>query len=136
MKHVAAWSAACSLSALAALPAQTQPSASLEVTGALDQRLVDTDGDGACELVVICRDRIARYRPDAGGWRADGEVSLADPAHSLVAIEDMLATPGRELILLDRQRTTCLPWDGAPPSCSRAAGVRRCASTTRSSRRS
>jgi len=103
------------LSALAGLPAQGRVVTSFEVSGAIDQRLYDTDGDGASELIVLHADRLSRHRVIDAGWRADGQILIEDPTHTLVALADMLAAPGAEVVLVDRKRTVSRSWDDSPP---------------------
>ena len=105
---------AAALASLAALSAQARTLASFEAEGVLDQRVVDTDGDGANELVLLQGDRLLRVRWRDQAWTPDGEVPIDDPSHTLVALADMLPSPGEEVILANRRRTSCHAWSAAP----------------------
>ncbi|MEC8653716.1 MAG: VCBS repeat-containing protein [Planctomycetota bacterium] len=98
--------------ALAALPAQARTIASFEADGVLDQRVVDTDGDGTRELVLLQSERLLRVRWRDAAWVPDGQVEIGDPSHTIVALADVLARPGSEVVLADRRRTSCRDWDG------------------------
>lgn len=105
---------AAALASLSALSAQARTLASFEAEGVLDQRVVDTDGDGANELVLLQGDRLLRVRWRDQAWTPDGEVPIDDPSHTLVALADMLPSPGEEVILANRRRTSCHAWSAAP----------------------
>jgi hypothetical protein len=101
----------------ASLPAQAHKSTSFEHTGVTSQRLADTDGDGRQELILISQtdnggSSIIRVGFDDANQQLvqRGRISLADPAHTLVAVEDLLPAPGAEVILATPRRTECMPW--------------------------
>ena len=104
------WSA---LLLTACLGAQAQVVARAEAADVLDQQLVDTDGDGSEELIVLKRDRLVRYALGEGGWEARGELRIATPAHTLVALADLLPTPGAEVVTCDPRRTEARAWGSA-----------------------
>ena len=74
-------------------------------------RLLDTDGDGRVELLLLARDgTIARQGVDAGRFVARGEHRLAAPTRSLVTFVDLLPAPGVELVVADPSGTTAFAW--------------------------
>jgi len=97
------------------LSAQARTLAQLEVPDAIDQRFVDTNGDGKQELVVLRADRLSRHALTAEGWRKRGEIAIDAPTHTLVALADLLATPGDEVVICNPRRTASHPWDGSAP---------------------
>ncbi len=109
----------------ASLVAQARTVASLEVAGAFDHRLVDTNGDGAVELVLLHADRLRRFSLVDVAWRPDGELVVEQPAHTLVTFADVLPTAGEELVAADPRRIATLPWgDGEPVVLARRARFR------------
>ena len=112
MRTRTAWLA---LLATACLGAQAQVVARVEATEVLDQQLVDTDGDGSQELVVLRRDGLVRYHLREDGWQQNGELAITTPAHTLVALADILPTPGAEVVTCDPRRTEARAGDGAAP---------------------
>lgn len=123
------------IAALAAttLPAQAHKSASFEYTGVTSQRLADTDGDGRQELILVCHtdtgdSALIRVGFDDNNQQLvqRGRIALQDPAHTLIAVEDLLPAPGAEVILATPRRTACVPWttdgkSGKPVVLSRSA---------------
>lgn len=103
------------LLATACLGAQAQVVARVEAAEVLDQQLVDTDGDGSQELVVLRRDGLVRYHLREDGWQQNGELAIATPAHTLVALADVLPAPGAEVVTCDPRRTEARAWSGAAP---------------------
>ena len=99
---------------LGALPAQARVVASFETGEVIDQRVCDTDGDGVAELVLLHDDRLTRHRVDGAAWREDGEISVEDPAHTLVSLADILHPPGDDVVLVDRRSTVSRPWGDGP----------------------
>ena len=99
---------------LGALPAQARVVASFETGEVIDQRVCDTDGDGIAELVLLHDDRLTRHRVDGAAWREDGEISVEDPAHTLVSLADLLHPPGDDVVLVDRRSTVSRPWADGP----------------------
>jgi hypothetical protein len=118
--------AACLHACLAACLVAQQPSppraastgrvvASVEVPDTIDQRFVDTDGDGRQELIVLRADRLSRHGLADDGWQPRGEIAIETPAHTLVALADLLATPGDEVVICNPRRTASHRWDGSDP---------------------
>ena len=99
---------------LGVLPAQARVVASFEANNVIDQRVCDTDGDGIAELVLLHDDRLTRHRVDGAAWREDGEISVEDPAHTLVSLADLLHPPGDDVVLVDRRSTVSRPWADGP----------------------
>ncbi len=100
-----------------ALPAQARKSASFEHADITSQRLADTDGDGRQELLLVCHSGIGESALIRVGFDDNnqqlvqrGRITLQDPAHTLIAVEDLLPTPGAEVILATPRRTSCVPW--------------------------
>lgn len=122
-----------------AATAQTQAriSGSLELTGVTTQRLADTDGDGRQELLLVHKDPNGNASLRRVGFTADnkqltqtGVIHIADPVHTLIAVADLLATPGDEIILATPRHTACMPWQlgaadpGKPKVLARRARFR------------
>lgn len=99
---------------LGVLPAQARVVASFEANNVIDQRVCDTDGDDVAELVLLHDDRLSRHRVDGAAWRADGEISVEDPAHTLVSLADILQPPGLDVVIVDRRSTVSRPWGDGP----------------------
>jgi len=99
----------------ACLGAQAKVVARVETPDALDQQLVDTDGDGSQELVVLRRAGLVRYQLREDGWQQRGELAITSPAHTLVALADILPAPGAEVVTCDPRRTEARSWDGTAP---------------------
>jgi hypothetical protein len=105
----------------ATLAAQVAPpvavASGLEPTAPIAaEALVDTDGDGRAELVLItATGAVVRHRIVDGAFLAAGAAQLADPQHALLAFADLLAAPGVELIVADRSGTAAIVFadDGA-----------------------
>lgn len=107
------------------------PAASVEVAGILDQRLVDTDGDGRRELLLVRAETAGQpaavlrlgFEPESAALQPRGEIVLRDAAHTVVAFADVLPAPGVEVVVADPRGTACLPWDGddAPVVLARRA---------------
>jgi hypothetical protein len=100
-----------------ALPAQVRKSASFEHADITSQRLADTDGDGRQELLLVWHPGIGESALIRVGFDDNnqqlvqrGRITLKDPAHTLIAVEDLLPTPGAEVILATPRRTSCVPW--------------------------
>mgnify|MGYP003664568925 FL=1 len=106
------------------LPAQARVAASFAHANITSQQLADTDGDGRQELLLVCHDLIAnksslvRIGLDDNNQQLIqcGEIVLTDPAHTLIAVEDLLPSKGAEVILATPRRTACMTWsaDGVP----------------------
>lgn len=104
--------------ALLAQPALAQElSGSFEFRDSSAHRLADTDGDGRQELLLVHTDPAGRATLRRVGFDADnkqlaetGCIVLADPMHCLIAVADLLATPGDEIIVASRRNTACYPW--------------------------
>jgi len=104
--------------------AQARVSGSLELAGVTTQRLADTDGDGRQELLLVHKDPSGKASLRRVGFSADnkqltqtGVIHIVDPVHTLIAVADLLATPGDEIILATPRHTACMPWqhgDTAP----------------------
>ncbi len=98
-----------------ALLAQARVVAALEVAGAFEHRLVDTDGDGRDELVVLQSDRLRRFSLAEAAWEQGGDLVIAQPARTLVTIADVLPAAGAEVVVADPRRTAVQAWgDGEP----------------------
>lgn len=130
MNAVRAWLAATS--ALAALPAQARTLSSFESRDVTAQRLADTDGDGRNELLVVHHPGVGDSALIRIGFDdankalvTRGRILLPDPAHTLIAVEDLLPAPGAEVVLATPRRTATVPFtdagDGKPVSLSRKA---------------
>jgi hypothetical protein len=106
------------------MPAQARTAASFEHANITSQRLADTDGDGRQELLLVCHDLVTgksslvRVGFDDNNQQLiqRGEIVLTDPAHTLIAVEDLLPAKGAEVILATPRRTACVAWsvDGEP----------------------
>lgn len=85
--------------------------------------VVDTDGDGRAELVLLGADGTARrYGLALAGaiLVPRGEVHLPDPGHCLVAFADVDPAPGREFVVADGSGTS---WYGWPATADAAPAV-------------
>lgn len=105
----------CSILLATAAHAQGKILARIEVPDTIDQRFVDTDGDGRQELVILRADDLQRHALAKGGWQARGTIAVETPAHTLVSLADVLSTPGDEVVICNPRRTACYAWDGADP---------------------
>ncbi len=106
------------LLALACAPLCAQEPAHLEpATPVSAQFLVDTDGDGRDELVVVSRTgAISRHGLGAdGAFALRGTFQLPDPTHSLLGPADVLSGAGVEFVLADGSGTGALTFAEATP---------------------
>jgi len=112
------------------LLSQARVAGSFELSGVSTQRLADTDGDGKQELLLIHEDAITqevsllRVGFDDTNAQLDrrGQIKFTDPIHTLVAIEDLLPTPGEEVIFATPRHTAVVAWtpaNAAPESTAR-----------------
>src|SRR5690606_19699121 len=108
-----------------ATPAASSLLATFEHLHITSQRIADTNGDGQQELVLVCHhaaagpSRLLCIGFDTSNQQLikRGEIALSDPAHTLIAIADLLPGMGDEVILATPQRTFCISWttnDAAP----------------------
>lgn len=75
------------------------------------EALVDTDGDGRVELLLVtAAGQVQRHQLVDGRFTAAGSLQLADPEHSLLAFADLLPAPGAELVVADRSGTAAWRW--------------------------
>ena len=106
------------LALCSALPAQQVPIPSFEHAHIIAHRLADTDGDGRQEILLVCHDlttgraKLICIGLDRNDQQLvqQGEIELTDPAHTLIAVADLLPQPGQEITLATPQRTACVPW--------------------------
>ena len=81
-------------------------------------RLADIDGDGRQEILLVCHDlatgaaKLISIGLDANNQQLEqrGEIALPDPAHTLIAVADLLPEPGDEITIATPARTACVPW--------------------------
>jgi len=88
------------------------------------ETLVDTDGNGRLELVLIdALGSLHRHAfqigpasggpAGAGGWLQRGSITLRDPTHSLLCFADLLPEPGSELVVADGSGIAIWRWPSA-----------------------
>ena len=95
----------------------------------VEARLVDTDGDGRRELLLVgSSGTIERHGAERGQFVARGTLLLPQPARSLLAFADLLPAAGTELVVADGSGTTAWAW---PANASPVATplIRRARST-------
>ena len=110
-------------------PVIAQKAAQLEPPAPISaQFLIDTDGDGRDELVVVSRTGVLTSH----GVSADGTFSLrstlqlVDPTHTLLGPADVLPGPGIELVLADSSGTSALSLATAEPKLQPLLRRARC----------
>lgn len=102
----------------AAIPAQGRTVATYEILHVTSQYLADTDGDGRQEVLLVCYDAatakssLVRVGTDDSNQQMvqRGEITISDPAHTLISIADLLPANGDEVIMATPKRTSCMPW--------------------------
>lgn len=107
-------------------------------TDVLEQQLVDTDGDGHVELLLLRGSSPERpaamvrcvLGADGAGFVPAGAIAIADPTHTLLAFADLLPTAGIELVAADPRGTACLRWPESTPAAAGSA-VDAAVATTR-----
>lgn len=121
-----------SLSLLAfasSLVAQQGPTSLAPSEPIVAARLVDTDGDGRRELLLVLRSgSIERHGVQTGQYVARGTLALPQPTRSLLAFADLLPQPGHELVVADGTGTSAWTWPANAPATA-VPLIRRARST-------
>lgn len=120
MNHCRLVHFAASAGIAAAALAQGQVAGQLEPEQRIvAEALVDTDGNGRAELVLVDasgglhRHGFQTGPASTGGWRPRGSIALRDPTHSLLCFADLLPEPGTELVVADGSGTAIWRWPEA-----------------------
>ena len=112
--------------------AQARVLASCEQAGIIRERLVDTDGDGRDELVLVRtavagRAAMLRFELNASANELTnaGSIDLEDPKHTLIDFADLLPSPGVEVVVADGRGITCRSWTAGAANAAITPIVRR-----------